>query len=54
MDGDETELVPGTVITVEPGVYKPGKWGIRIEDTVIVSDDVPERATRGARPLITK
>jgi Xaa-Pro dipeptidase len=54
MDGDETELVPGTVITVEPGVYRPGRWGIRIEDTVIVSEGEPERATRGARPIFAK
>jgi Xaa-Pro aminopeptidase len=54
MDGDETELMPGLVVTVEPGIYKPGHFGIRIEDTVIVSDDEPERATRGARPLFVK
>jgi Xaa-Pro aminopeptidase len=30
------ELVEGDVVTVEPGVYYPRKWGIRIEDTVAV------------------
>ena len=54
INGDETELVPGTVITVEPGVYIPGKFGIRIEDTVIVTDDEPQRVTRGARSLFSK
>ena len=54
IDGDETELVPGAVITVEPGVYFPGKFGIRIEDTVIVTDGDPQRVTRGARPLFSK
>ena len=52
--GDETELVPGAVITIEPGVYMPGKFGIRIEDTVIVTDGGPQRVTRGARPLFSK
>ncbi|HEY2301751.1 MAG TPA: Xaa-Pro peptidase family protein [Acidimicrobiales bacterium] len=32
-------LSPGHVITVEPGVYLPGVAGVRIEDTVVVTDD---------------
>jgi len=28
---------PGTVITVEPGIYLSGKWGIRIEDDILVT-----------------
>ncbi|HZA42005.1 MAG TPA: Xaa-Pro peptidase family protein [Actinomycetota bacterium] len=52
--GDRTELVPGTVITVEPGVYMPGRFGIRIEDTVIVTDGEPERVTPAARSLFSK
>jgi Xaa-Pro aminopeptidase len=35
--GQETRLEPGMVITVEPGVYLPGKFGIRIEDMVAVT-----------------
>jgi Xaa-Pro aminopeptidase len=54
IDGDETELQPGAVITVEPGVYLPGRFGIRIEDTVIVTDGEPQRVTRGARSLFSK
>jgi Xaa-Pro dipeptidase len=54
IDGDETELVPGAVITIEPGVYMPGRFGIRIEDTVIVTDGGPQRVTRGARSLFSK
>jgi Xaa-Pro aminopeptidase len=30
-------LEPGMVITIEPGIYMPGKFGIRIEDMVAVT-----------------
>jgi Xaa-Pro aminopeptidase len=37
--GQKEVLKPGMVITIEPGVYFPGKWGVRIEDMVAVSED---------------
>lgn len=33
---DETVLVPGMSMTVEPGIYLPGRFGVRIEDLVII------------------
>lgn len=51
---NDTELRPGTVITIEPGVYIPDRFGIRIEDTVLVTDGAPRRLTRGSRPLSVK
>jgi Xaa-Pro aminopeptidase len=36
--GQKEVLKPGMVITIEPGVYFPGKWGVRIEDMVAVSE----------------
>jgi Xaa-Pro aminopeptidase len=33
-----TVLQPGMVFSVEPGVYLPGRFGVRIEDIVAVTD----------------
>jgi Xaa-Pro aminopeptidase len=50
--GQKHVLVPGNVITIEPGVYVPGVGGIRIEDDVAVHADRTEVLTRVPRDLI--
>jgi len=45
-------LVPGNVVTVEPGVYLDGRFGIRIEDDVVVTEDGIENLTGFRKDLI--
>ena len=45
-------LLAGMVVTVEPGIYYPGRWGIRIEDTVFVKENGCELLTGMNKKLI--
>jgi Xaa-Pro aminopeptidase len=36
--GNSTKLKPGMAFSVEPGVYLPGRWGVRLENIVMCSD----------------
>jgi Xaa-Pro aminopeptidase len=46
-------LAAGNVVTVEPGVYVPGEFGVRIEDLVVVGDDGPEILSGFPKELTT-
>ncbi len=45
-------LPEGAVVTIEPGVYRPGWGGVRIEDDVVLGADGPEILTQFPRELI--
>ncbi|MBR2943738.1 MAG: aminopeptidase P family protein [Clostridia bacterium] len=45
-------LVPGNVVTVEPGIYIPGKYGVRIEDMVLICDNGIKNFTKSPKELI--
>ena len=44
-------LVHGNVITVEPGIYIPGKFGVRIEDMLYITDTGKENLTSVPKSL---
>lgn len=44
-------LLTGVAVTVEPGVYFPGRGGVRIEDTLVVREGGPELLTHTSKDL---
>jgi len=50
--GQQEVLQPGMVITIEPGVYFPGKWGVRIEDMVAVTSSGCEVLTPTSKDFL--
>ena len=51
VDGDDTVIEPGMAFSIEPGIYTPGEWGMRIEDIVVATDDGVERLNTSHREI---
>jgi Xaa-Pro aminopeptidase len=49
--GNDTALVAGHAFSVEPGIYLPGRFGMRLEDIVVATADGPERLNHAPRDL---
>lgn len=43
--GSDDVLQVGSIVTVEPGIYIPGKFGVRIEDMILITEDKIENLT---------
>ena len=48
----EKILVPGNIVTVEPGIYIPDKYGCRIEDMVLITENGLMNFTKSPKELI--
>ncbi|MET0325402.1 MAG: Xaa-Pro peptidase family protein [Ilumatobacteraceae bacterium] len=42
VEGNDRPLVAGHAFSVEPGIYVPGRWGMRLEDIIVATGDGPE------------
>ena len=51
VEGDTNPLEPGMCFSIEPGIYLTGRFGVRIEDIVTVTDDRGRRFNDTSREL---
>ena len=49
---NDKPLPTGAVVTAEPGIYLPGKFGVRIEDMILIGEDGPVDLTAAPKELI--
>ena len=49
---DTRRLLPGMAVTIEPGIYLPGKFGVRSEIDVFISENGPEVTTEVQREVV--
>ena len=49
VEGNDQILQPGMAFSIEPGIYLPGEFGVRIEDIVVCTDDGVDRMNQSSR-----
>ncbi len=53
VEGNELPLEAGHAFSVEPGIYVPGKWGMRLEDIVVATDEGPRQLNNSDHGLVS-
>jgi Xaa-Pro aminopeptidase len=53
VEGNSLPLAAGHAYSVEPGIYVPGKWGMRLEDIVVATDHGPRRLNDSNHSLVS-
>ncbi len=51
VEGEKQPIEPGMCFSIEPGVYLPGRFGVRIEDIVVATEDGGRRLNNTSRAL---
>jgi Xaa-Pro aminopeptidase len=52
VSGNTTPIAPGHAYSVEPGIYVPGKWGMRLEDIVVATENGPMAVNHANHQLV--
>jgi D-alanyl-D-alanine dipeptidase len=52
VEGNDEPLAPGMTFSIEPGIYLPGRFGVRIEDIVACGESGIDELNRARRDLI--
>jgi len=52
VEGNSTPLLAGHAFSIEPGIYVPGKWGMRLEDIVVAADSGPDSLNNSDHTLV--
>ena len=52
VQGNRTRIESGHAYSVEPGIYVPGKWGMRLEDIVVATDNGPRALNTADHSLV--
>jgi Xaa-Pro aminopeptidase len=51
VEGEEHSIEPGMCFSIEPGIYLPGRFGVRIEDIVVATEDGGRRLNNTSREM---